>query len=243
MGTRMPGGHHAWHSPAVGRTMHVRWFGHGGARVLAFPTTMGDHNEWPNRYMPDVLGEHIRRGWITLFTLDHNHDVSWYDKRIPPGDRAWRHLAYDHYLRDELLPFTQHVNGNPYVIATGASFGAYHAMTFAMRNPTLVHRVIGMSGLYDIRGMTGGYSDGAVYLANPVQFVEQEWQHDRLEALRRMDIVMAIGEHDPAIEDNRAFSGMLWRKGIGNALREWSGFAHDWPWWEKMILRYIGGHD
>ena len=37
--------------------MHVRWFGEGGARLLAFPTTMGNHNEWPNRYMPDVLRE------------------------------------------------------------------------------------------------------------------------------------------------------------------------------------------
>lgn len=243
MSTRLPGHQHAWHSPAVGRTMRVRWFGHGGARVLAFPTTMGDHDEWPNRRMPDVLGEHIRRGWITLFCLDHNHDLSWYDKRIPPGERAWRHLAYDRYLATELLPFTQHVNGTPFVIATGASFGAYHAMTFAMRNPQAVQRVIGMSGMYDIRNMTNGASDAAVYLANPAEFVAREWQRERLAALQRMDIILAIGEHDPAAEDNRAFSGMLWRKGIGNALRLWSGFAHDWPWWERMIVQYIGGHD
>lgn len=243
MSTRMRGHHEAWHSPAVGRTMHVRWFGHGGARVLAFPTTMGDHNEWPNRFMPDVLGEHIRSGAITLFCLDHNHDLSWYDRRIPPGERAWRHLAYDRYLATELLPFTRHVNPTPFVIATGASFGAYHAVTFAMRNPQAVQRVIGMSGMYDIRRMTGGASDAAVYLANPAEFVAREWQRERLEALQRMDIILAIGEDDPAAEDNREFSGMLWRQGIGNALRLWSGFAHDWPWWERMIVRYLGGHD
>jgi esterase/lipase superfamily enzyme len=243
MGTRMRGGHQAWHSPFVGDTMHVRWFGHGGARVLAFPTTMGDHNEWPNRYMPDVLAEHIRRGQVTLFCLDHNHDRSWYDRRISAGERARRHLAYDRYLRDELLPFTRQVSPVPFVIATGASFGAYHAMTFAMRNPSLVQRVIGMSGMYDIRRLTDGVSDDAVYLANPAEFVAREWQRDRLEAMQRMDIILAIGEDDPAFEDNREFSGMLWRKGIGNALRPWSGFAHDWPWWERMLLRYIGGHD
>ncbi len=243
MSTRMFGHHHAWYSHRVGRHMHVRWFGHGGARVLAFPTTLGDHNEWPNRYMPDVLRELIERGWITLFTLDHNHDWSWYNKRTHPHERAAHHLAYDAYLRDELLPFTEHVNGNPFVIATGASFGAYHAMSFALRNPTRVHRVIGMSGFYDITGMTDGWSDDLVYQCNPFAFVPNEWEAHRLDAMRRMDIIIAVGKGDPALGDNREFSGRLWGKGIGNALREWDGFAHDWPFWEHMIRRYIGGHD
>jgi esterase/lipase superfamily enzyme len=223
--------------------MHVRWFGHGGARLLAFPTTMGDHNEWPNRYMPDVLREKIERGWLTLFTLDQNHDQSWYDKGIPVHDRAWWHLRYDAYLRDELLPFTQHVNSHPYVIAAGASFGAYHAMSFALRNPQMVNRVIGMSGRYDIRGMTGGASDELVYKCNPFDFVQNEWEAHRIEAMQRMDIIIACGKGDPAIGDNQEFSRRLWSKGIGNALREWNGFAHDWPWWEKMIALYVDGHD
>ena len=32
-------------------------------------------------------------------------------------------------------------------------------------------------------------------------------------------------------------------KGIGNALRLWDGWAHDWPWWHQMIRLYMGGHD
>jgi len=27
------------------------------------------------------------------------------------------------------------------------------------------------------------------------------------------------------------------------ALRIWDGWAHDWPWWKEMILKYISGHD
>ena len=243
MSTRVPGQHRSWFSPNIGREMHVRWFGHGGARLLAFPTTMGNHNEWPNRYMPDVLGEHIRNGWITLFCLDHNHDLSWYNKDVSPHERAWRHLQYDAYLREELLPFTMHVNPTPFVIATGASFGAYHAMSFSLRNPTLVQRVIGMSGMYDIGGMADSVPDELVYKCNPPAFIPNEWQHDRLDALRRQDIIMAIGKGDPSFSDNNAFAGALWRKGIGNALRVWDGHAHDWPWWERMIVRYVGGHD
>ena len=54
---------------------------------------------------------------------------------------------------------------------------------------------------------------------------------------------MAIGEGDPSIQNNRDFSTILWNKGIGNALRVWDGWAHDWPYWEKMVRMYIGGHD
>ncbi len=43
--------------------------------------------------------------------------------------------------------------------------------------------------------------------------------------------------------NNVAFSGLLWGKGIGNALREWDGFAHDWPVWEQMVRMYLSGHD
>jgi esterase/lipase superfamily enzyme len=61
--------------------------------------------------------------------------------------------------------------------------------------------------------------------------------------LRRLDIILAVGREDPNIEHNRWFSGQLWNKGIGNALREWDGWSHDWPYWHKMIRMYINGHD
>ncbi|MCX7701889.1 MAG: hypothetical protein N2039_13505 [Gemmataceae bacterium] len=44
-------------------------------------------------------------------------------------------------------------------------------------------------------------------------------------------------------ESNQRLSHVLWSKGIGNALRLWDGFAHDWPVWERMLPLYIGGHD
>jgi esterase/lipase superfamily enzyme len=58
-----------------------------------------------------------------------------------------------------------------------------------------------------------------------------------------MDIILAVGREDSALGNNQYFSGILWEKGIGNALRIWDGWAHDWPWWRQMIRIYIGGHD
>ena len=160
-----------------------------------------------------------------------------------PGHRAWLHLQYDRYVRDELLPFTQHVNPNPYVIAAGASFGAFHAMSIGLRNPQLIHRIIGMSGMFDIRGMTNGYTDPNVYASNPAEFIPNEHVQSRLDAMRRQDIIIAVGRTDPHHQENVDFSTMLWSKGIGNALRVWDGWCHDWPYWERMMLKYLGGHD
>ena len=223
----------------------MRVFGHAGARVLVFPTTWGDENEWPNRHMfrHGVLGEHVSNGWIQVFCLDANHNDSWYDKSVHPGHRGYMHLRYDAYLRDEVIPFTRWVNQNPYAMAVGTSFGAYHAMTFGLRNPWLVDRIIGLSGMYDITGMTGGHYDQNVHLSNPPGFVAHESNPDVIRRWQQLDIIMAIGKDDPNIQDNRDFSGVLWGKGVGNALREWNGWSHDWPYWERMIRMYINGSD
>lgn len=235
--------HHGWYSPALGRDMPMLIFGHAGARLLVFPTSMGSFTEWADRRMHQVLGEHLERGWLQMFCLDQVNGESWNADHLHPGARAWRHLQYDRYLADELLPFTAHRNPNPFVITTGASLGAFHAASFGLKHPERVHRILGLSGLYDIRRLTGGCSDDNVYACNPFDFMQHESDPGRLEAFRRQDIIMAIGRDDPMIQNNRDFSGVLWGKGIGNALREWDGWAHDWPYWERMLLQYVGGHD
>jgi hypothetical protein len=41
--------HHRWHSPSLGRDMELLVFGHAGARMLVFPTSMGRFFEWEDR--------------------------------------------------------------------------------------------------------------------------------------------------------------------------------------------------
>jgi esterase/lipase superfamily enzyme len=128
-------------------------------------------------------------------------------------------------------------------MTAGASFGAYHAVNFGLRHPWLVSRIIGMSGLYDIRQMTDGYSDPLVYAHDPSHFMLHLPDPGHIEALRRVDIILAIGRDDPSYQSNEHMSHVLWQRGIGNALRIWDGWVHDWPWWQQMIVRYVGGHD
>jgi esterase/lipase superfamily enzyme len=233
-----------WHSPALGRDMDLLVFGHAGARVLVFPTSMGRFFEWEDRGMMDALADHLRNGWLQLVCVDSVDEESWYGRwKRPLHERAWRHMQYEHYILSEVLPFTLHRNPNPFLITTGASFGAYHAVNMAFRHPHLFGRVIGMSGLYDISELTRGEYDENVYANNPSHYMMHAHDHGRLEALRRTDIILVTGQDDPHRANNEHLSGVLWGKGVGHALRLWDGWAHDWPWWRQMIRHYVGGHD
>jgi esterase/lipase superfamily enzyme len=235
--------HVRWFSPSLEREMELLIFGHGGARTLVFPSSMGRFYEWEDRGIIGALGELLERGWLQLYCVDSVDAESWYAKWKHPADRARHHARYDRYVHDEVLPLTRNRNHDPFLITTGASFGAYHALTFALRYPHEVGRAIGMSGVYDIRELTDGYSDENVYPYNPPQFLENEHDPNRIEALHRLDIVLAIGRDDAMRGNSEYFSGKLWERGIWHALRIWDGWAHDWPYWHQMIRAYIAGHD
>jgi esterase/lipase superfamily enzyme len=235
--------YHHWYSPSLEREMEMLVFGHAGARLLVFPTSKGKFYEWEDRGMIATLGEHLEKGWLQMFCVDSVDAESWYAGHKSPGDRAWRHVQYDRYLTDEVLPLMAEVNPVPYLIVTGASFGAYHAMNFALRHPEICNRVIAMSGVYDIERWLGGHRDDNVYHHCPCLYLPNEHDQARLDWLRRLDIILAVGSDDPNIGNNRWLSDQLWQKGIWHALRVWDGWAHDWPWWQKMIHLYISGPD
>ena len=235
--------YHRWYSPSLELAMELLVFGHAGARVLVYPTSMGRFFQWEDTGMIAALGDQLENGGLQLFCVDSVDGESWYDKGRPPAERAWRHIQYDRYILNEVLPFTSQHNSNPFLITTGTSFGAYHAVNFAFRYPYLVDRVIGMSGIYDIKTFTGGYTDDNVYFNSPNDFMKNEIDPARLEALRHIDIIIAIGREDSNNSNNECLSSILWSKDIWHALRIWNGWGHDWPYWQQMIQKYIGGHD
>lgn len=231
--------YHRWHSPALGRDMELIVAGHAGARVIVFPTSQGRFYDWENRRMFDVLGEHLAQGWLQLYCVDSVDDESWYAKWRSPAERARRHNDYDRYVLTEVLPFGAARNANPFVITTGASFGAYHAVNFALRHPEAVGRCVGMSGLYDMKRFVDGHFDDEVYFNSPIDFIPREHDPARLAALRRVDIVFAIGREDPNFANNEEFSAALTAKGIPHRFYPWDGWAHDWPYWERMARLYL----
>ncbi len=223
--------------------MDLLVFGHAGARVLAFPASRHPFHDWEDRGLVGSLSQHLAQGQLQLFCVDQVDAESWYGWGLHPAQRARRYAQYDDYLLREVVPFTLQVNPNPFLIATGPSFGAYHAANFSFRHPELVGRLLGMSGLYDIRRFTNGYYDNNVYFNNPCDYLANENDEERLSALRRMDVVLAVGRDDALLAQNQYLSDLLWAKNVWHALRVWDGFAHDWPTWARMLPLYVGGHD
>lgn len=235
--------YHRWYSPNLNRDMELLVFGHAGAKVLVFPTSMGKFYEWEDRGMINTLSEHLHKGWLQLYCVDSVDAESWYAKWAQPSGRAWRHVQYENYLLHELIPLMNHKNRTPFLITTGASFGAFHAMNFGLRHPDITSRILAMSGIYDVSRWLDGYQEGHGYFNNPVAYIKNEHDGHRLNQMRNMDIIITVGEQDSNIGGNRHFSQLLWEKNIWHAFRVWDGWAHDWPYWQKMVLTYIGGHD
>ena len=137
--------YHRWFSPSLGREMELLVFGHAGARMLVFPTSKGKFYEWEDRGMIGALGHALENGHLQMYCVDSVDDESWYAWHKHPADRAWRHVQYEHYLLNEVLPLAYQKNQTPYLIVAGASFGAYHAMNFALRHPDITNRPVTLS--------------------------------------------------------------------------------------------------
>jgi esterase/lipase superfamily enzyme len=223
--------------------MDLLVFGHAGARVIVFPTSMGSFVEYRDRGMIAALGRHIESGWLQVFCVDSFDSQSWYAEYLPPPERIRNHVRYERYILDEVLPFTRHRNDNPFLIATGCSFGAFHAMLLGLRHPETVGRVVGLSGAYDPRRWLDGYDGVEAYFVDPIRFIGGVTDPLQRARLADVDIIFAVGRDDPSFESNVALSASLASAGLRHAFRVWDGWAHDWPYWSDMILHYIGGPD
>ncbi len=235
--------YHKWYSPRLGRDMELLVFGHAGARMLVFPTSQGRHFEFEDRGMVANLSDHLENGWLQIYCVDSVDAESFYNWQAHPAQRIQRHLQYESYLIEEVLPLSRAKNSNPFMIAHGSSFGAYHAMNIALRHPWHFGRVLAFSGKYDMSRFFDGYYDENIYHNTPSHFVNGLNDQNRLEAIRRLNIIISVGRDDPNIENNRQFSGALWKKNIWHAFREWDGWSHDWPYWMRMMRLYVSGSD
>jgi esterase/lipase superfamily enzyme len=226
--------------------MEMLVFGHGGARVLVFPTRQGRFFDYENWGLVDALSCAIRLGRIQLFCVDSLDSESLYCWSMPPRDRIFRYNQYERYVLREVLPFTASRNPGSELVSHGCSIGAYHAVNIAFRNPGLFGRVVGLSGRYDLTKATGpfpdlfgGYYDTDVYFHTPNHFVPNLSESALIDGLRSMEISLAVGEADPFGDSNRDLSTALWDKGVWHTLDFWQGEAHRAKFWKEMVQRYF----
>jgi len=232
--------HHKWYSRSLGRDMELLVFGHGGAPMLVFPTSMGRFFDYEDQGMIGAMWDKIERGQLQVFCVDSVDGESWYNRWAQPRHRVLRHMEYEDYLINDVVPFVRSKNWSNYLTLTGCSFGGYHAVNFAFRHPELVSRVVSMSGAFDIHQFLDGYYDDNCYFNCPMDFLQGGTDSSRLDEYRGMDIVLAAGEWDICRAENERLSGILRGKGIAHTLDIWgNGMKHDWPWWRQMAVKFF----
>jgi esterase/lipase superfamily enzyme len=238
--------YHCWHSPHLNRDMELLVFGHAGAKVLVFPTRDGRFYEYEDLRIVQALSDKIKAGHLQLYCVEGMAGETFYCWWRQPADRIQRYLQYEEYVLREVLPFMDARNPDPCTISHGCSLGAFFAANLAFRHPHLFQKLSAFSGRYDLTlniehfgDLFDGHYDEGVYYNTPTHFLANLDCPERLEALRKMDIVLVIGKEDPFLENNRHLSGLLWSKGVWNALHEWEGRAHQGRYWRKMAPLYL----
>ena len=233
--------YHVWHSPSLERQMELLVFGHGGTPVLVFPTSRGRFFEYEDSGMIGALSHQIENGVNQIFCPDGVDDESWYNYDAHPGYRLYRHTQYEAYILNEVIPLIRAINSNNYLIATGCSFGAYHAANLAFRHPDLVDKLICLSGGYDVHQHIHGYYNDTAYFNSPFDYLQSLSDDWYLEKMRQMKIILATSNWDICLHDNLRLSQILNSKDINHWFDVWGdGVKHDWPWWREMIQKYIG---
>ena len=128
---------------------------------------------------------------------------------IPPEQRIARHLQYERYILEEVVPFTEQNPRWTPLIAHGCSFGAYHALTIAVRHPGVFQRVLAFSGRYDLTLQIGdyhslfhGFYSEPLKSIMPSHSLPELKDRKALRLLRTTHFTLVVGEDDPFHGDN-----------------------------------------
>jgi len=238
--------YHRWYSDRLGRDMELLVFGHAGRAVLFFPPRMGRFYDYENWGIVGALTDRIANGELQLFCVDSLDCESFYNGWSHPDARINRHLQYEQYILCEVLPLMKVKKSDNDFGVAGCSMGAYHAANIALKYPHLFNKLVCMSGRYDLtrpvqyfRDLFDGYHNENIYFNMPLQFMANMQNEWLLHHIRRLDMLLVIGETDPFKHDNYEFSELLGWKGMNHQFYTWRGYAHSPRSWKKMVQLYL----
>jgi esterase/lipase superfamily enzyme len=232
--------YHKWFSPSLGRDMELLIFGHCGVPALVFPTSQGRFFEFEDRGMVNAVAGEIEQGHVQLFCVDSVDSESWYNRNVPPRWRIARHMQYEQYLMQEVIPLIRQGNHTQNLAAIGTSFGAYHALNIALRHPDVFSGMLSMGGAFDPSNFLRGYYDDDCYFNIPTHYLPNMSDHWYLDRYRHNTYVFATGVHDQCWNDNEIMAKIFRDKGIPCRLDVWGdNTGHDWPWWQRMLQTYL----
>ncbi len=221
--------------------MEMLVFGHAGLPVLAFPTSGGRFYDFEERGMVSALAAKIDQGRLQLFCVDSVDAESWYNRQVPPRLRVARHLQYERYILDEVVPSIHAKNNHESLLAMGCSLGGYHAVNLALRHPETISGFLSLSGAFDLTGFLDGHYDEECYFNLPMHYLPNLTDARYLDRFyRNRNYVLATGWDDQCLAQNQALGAVFAAKAIPHQLFIWdSKDTHDWPTWWQMANQYL----
>jgi esterase/lipase superfamily enzyme len=233
-------------APSVGGEGRVLAYGHWGRPVLAFPSQEGNPEDYENRGMIEAVGGLLEAGRLKIYAVESFDSSSWHNPGLELERRAELHGLYEDWIVNQVAPWIRDdCAGTGEIVATGCSFGAYHAANFALRRADLFPLAICQSGVYDVSVVGGGRRGDAVYFQNPMDYVAH-LHGDHLGWLQsRVSLVIVCGQGQwedttGALESSRRFAELLAGKGLRHELDLWGyDVPHDWPSWRAQFAHHL----
>ena len=237
-----------WYSPAIGRDMEIKVYGHAGRPVLFIPCQNGHFFDFENFHMTDVWAPWIDSGECMVFAID-TLDEETYSATYDPYWRIRRHEDWMRYIFDEVVPFIREMtcdrngwDGTPGVIAFGASLGATHAANLYFRRPDLFDGLLALSGIYTSEYGFPGYMDDEVYKNSPVDYLAgMPNDHPYIGLYNQHKAVIVVGQGAWEVpESTFRLKEICEEKGIGVWIDIWGhDVKHDWDWWYKQVQVHV----
>ncbi len=234
------------YAPAIGGNGTVAVFGHYGRPVLVFPSEQGRAWDFENNGMVGMVSGLIEGGRAKLYCVDSFDAGTWNRDDLPLEQRAQLHGGFEDWILNQVVPWIHNDSGGPQdILATGCSFGAYHAANFTLKHGQLFPQALCLSGVYDVSTVGWGERGESVYFNNPMDYVSH-LQGDHLDWLRsRVFLVLVCGQGQwedttGALDSTKAFSGLLGSKQIPHELDLWGhDVPHDWPSWRNQFAHHM----
>jgi len=234
-----------WKSQFLEQDMEILSFGHYGIPLLVLPTSKGKFYEWEDFGMISSLRTHIEAGRIKVFCVDSVDAQSWYNPLSDTELRIKRHVLYEKYIIEEVIPHIEENTQTPNIdiYLTGASFGAYHAVNLYLRFPNKITAAVGMSGNYDISNFFSPYEQEMTGMFNPVKFLDMA-SEETLNILRKkVSLYLFCGQgayEEETLKSTKMFSQKMLKYNIPHLLDIWGeDVDHHWYWWQQQINYFI----
>jgi len=237
-----------WYSPALGRDMEIKVWGHAGRPVLFIPCQDGRFFDFENYKMTETWGPWIESGQCMVFAID-TMDLETYSTTGDPYWRIRRHEQWMSYIINEVVPYIRIITnerngwtGEPGIISFGCSLGATHAANLFFRFPDMFCGTLALSGIFSSEYGFPGYMDECVYRNSPVNYLnDMPADHPYVEKYNAGKGIIVVGQGPWEMpESTFRIRDICQSKGIRVWFDIWGhDVKHDWDWWYKQCEYHI----